>query len=257
MSEKEKIETKALNLNKAAVKPVTTAEFASKIDSSTLITSLQKDLLRAHDFAMSQERATTFVLSDFTLQLKAVVTQEGEKTMLALPTKQGEIDSSTMSTLNLSFKPIPLAVKPVTGTGLRPVEAIEGIGPVLGAKLRDVGINTVSDLALASSADLAPLKISSKKANEFISMAKLMVKSNIAGVEGVDEQVAELLVVAGKIDSKEKLAQTNPEELTRVLTSAIEAGQVKVPKSFRLSVDDSTKWVESAKTLVGRSQPVS
>ena len=42
-----------------------------------------------------------------------------------------------------------------------------------------------------------------EEAAEFVSMAKLMVKSNIAGVDGVDEQVAELLV-ANKIDSKEQ-----------------------------------------------------
>ncbi len=110
---------------------------------------------------------------------------------------------------------------------------------------------------IASPEDLVKLKISSKKANEFISMAKLMVKSNIAGVEGVDEQVAELLVVAGKIDSKEKLAQTSPEELTSILSDAIKTGKVKVPKSFRLTVDDSKRWIDSAKTLVDRSRILS
>jgi hypothetical protein len=208
MSDEEKIETKNLTANKVAA----TNGFAAKIDSGTLITSIQKDLLRVHDFAMSQDRSTTFVLSDFTLQLKAVVTQEGEKTMFALPTKSGEIDPNLMSTLNLTLKPIPLAVKPVTST--RPVEAIEGIGPILGARLRDIGINTVSDLAL----------------------------------------VAELLVVAAKIDSKEKLAEASPEELTNTLNEAIKAGKVKVPKSFHLTTADSTKWVDSAKTLVDRSR---
>jgi hypothetical protein len=252
----EKIEAKTLTTNSKTVaeKSVATG-FAAKIDSGTLITSIQKDLLRVHDFAMSQERATTFVLSDFTLQLKAVVTQEGDKTMFALPTRQGEMDPNTMSTLSLTLKPIPLAFKPVTST--RPVEAIEGIGPVLGGKLRDIGINTVSDLALASPEDLVKLKIPSKKAKEFISMSKLMVKSNIAGVEGVDEQVAEILVVAGKIDSKEKLAQTSPEELTTILSDAIKTGKVKVPKSFRITVDDSKKWIDSAKTLVDRNRTLS
>jgi hypothetical protein len=89
--------------NKTTAKIIeTNAAFTSKIDSATLISSIQRDLLRVHDFAMSQERSTTFVLSDFTLQLKAVVTQEGEKTLFALPTKQGEIDPNTMSTLSLT-----------------------------------------------------------------------------------------------------------------------------------------------------------
>jgi hypothetical protein len=86
--------------------------FAAKVDPATLITSIQKDLLRVHDYAMTQERSTTFVLADFTLQLKAVVTQEGAKTMFALPTKQGDIDPNTMSTLSLTLRPIPVENKP-------------------------------------------------------------------------------------------------------------------------------------------------
>jgi len=228
------------------------AAFTAKVDSATLISSIQRDLLRVHDLAMSQERSTTFVLSDFTLQLKAVVTQEGEKTLFALPTKQGEIDPNTMSTLSLTLKPIPLTVKPTVSP--RPVEAIEGIGPVIGEKLRNIGIYTVSDLAMAPKEDLTKLSISSKKADEFISMAKLMVKSDIAGVEGVDEQIAELLVVGAKIDSKEKLSQADPETLAKTIADAIKAGTVKVPKTLHLTVDDSKRWVDSAKTIVERTR---
>lgn len=85
-------------------------------------------------------------------------------------------------------------------------------------------------------------------------MAKLMVKSNIAGVEGVDEQVAELLVVGAKIDTKEKLAQSNPEELVNTLNEAIKTGTVKTPKSLRLTIEDSTRWVNSAKTLTEKNK---
>jgi hypothetical protein len=108
-------------------------------------------------------------------------------------------------------------------------------------------------LAVASADDLVKAGLTRKKATEFISMAKLMVKGNIAGIEGVDEQVAELLVVGAKIDSKEKLAQTSPQELVNLLDQAIKSGAVKVPKSYRLTVEDSTRWVESAKTLTRAS----
>ncbi len=229
----------------------TKATFASKVDSATLITSIQKDLLRVHDFAMKQEeRSTTFVLADFTLQLKAVVTQEGEKTLFALPTRQGDLDPNTMSTLSLTLRPIPVDIKP--SSSRKPVEAIEGIGPVIGEKLRAMGIETVSDLAVASSDDVVKADVPRKKAAEFISMAKLMAKSNIAGVDGVDEQVAELLV-ASNIDSKEKLAQTSPEELVKILEATLKSGKVKVPKTYRLSLEDSTRWVESAKTIISRT----
>jgi hypothetical protein len=172
--------------------------------------------------------------------------------VFALPTKQGEIDPNTMSTLSITLKPIPLALKPATSK--KPVEAIEGIGSVMGSRLRAIGIDTVSDLAIAFPEDLVKLGLSSKKSSEFVSMAKLMVKSNIAGVEGVDEQVAELLVVAGKIDSKEKLAQANPEELAKILGEAIKLGKVKVPKSLRLTVEDSKRWIESAKSIVDKNR---
>jgi hypothetical protein len=229
----------------------TKTTFSSKVDSAALITSIQKDLLRVHDFAMAQERSTTFVLADFTLQLKAVVTQEGEKTLFALPTKQGDIDPNTMSTLNLTLRPIPLEVKAVSSK--KPVEAIEGIGPIIGERLRAIGIETISDLAIASTDDVIKGDVPRKKAAEFISMAKLMVKSNISGVEGVDEQVAELLVV-NKIDSKERLAQTNPEELFKTLDAAIQAGNVKVPKAYRITVEDTNRWITSAKAIVERTK---
>ncbi len=249
---REKIEAPSNNKKIAAEKIVDTkASFAAKVDSATLITSIQKDLLRVHDFAMAQERSTTFVLADFTLQLKAVVTQEGEKTMFALPTKQGDLDPNTMSVLSLTLRPIPLEVKPVSGR--KPVEAIEGIGPVIGERLRAQGIETVSDLAVAAPEELVKADLTKKKASEFISMAKLMVKSNIAGVEGVDEQVAELLV-ASKIDSKEKLAQTTPEELIKTLDATIKSGKAKIPKTYSVSVDDSKRWIDSAKTIVDRTR---
>ncbi len=249
-----KIDAKAaaVKTDKAAASDVSKLGFAAKIEPGTLITAIQRDLVRVHDFAMSQERPTTYVLSDFNLQLKAVVTQEADKMMVVLPSKPGEIDPSLMSTVNITLKPIPLAVKPVAGT--RPVEAIEGIGPVIGARLRDAGINTISDLAQSPPQDLVKLNVPRKKADEFISMAKMMVKGDIAGVEGVDEQAAELLVVAGKVDSKEKLAELNPEELYNTLTEAMKARKVRVPQSFRLTLDNVRTWTASAKTIVGRAR---
>ncbi len=240
----------AKNTN-AATSEANKIAFANKIDSGTLITSIQKDLIRAHDFAMAQERPTTYVLSDFTLQLKAVVTQEANKTMVILPTKPGEIDPNLMSTVNITLKPIPLPVKSASGT--KPVESVEGIGPILGERLRNAGIGTISDLAQASPQDLTQLNIPRKKADEFISMAKMMVKGDIAGVEGVDEQTAELLVLAGKVDSKEKLADANPDELYQTLDEAIKAGKVKVPKNYSLTTENVRTWTASAKTIIGRN----
>jgi ribosomal protein S13 len=192
------------------------------------------------------------VLSDFSIQLKAVVSQEADKTMFVLPSKLGEIDPNIMSQVNINLRPIPLEVKP--RSTVKPVEAIEGVGVAIGNKLREIGITTVRDLALASAADVAKVGVSVKKANEFIGMAKLITKSALAGVEGIDEQVAELLVVGAKIDSKEKLAETDPEVLLKSLNASVAEGKVKVPKKVSFQSEDINRWVSSAKAIVERSQ---
>jgi len=226
------------------------AGFATKVDPETLIKSVQNDLLRVDEFAMSQERTTTYVVSDFNMQLKAVVTLQAGRPTFVLPSKPGEIDPGVMSSVNINLKPVPLVIQRIPRP--RPVDSIEGIGPVLGGKLRNAGIHTVTDLALASSKDLTKLEISEKRATEFISMAKLMVKGDLSGIEGVDEQAAELLVVAGKIDSKEKLARSSPEELYDKLRKAIESRAVRVPKGYQLTVEDVKRWVDSAKAITTR-----
>jgi len=158
-----------------------------------------------------------------------------------------------MSTINVTLRPIPLEVKNVSVNGRKPVEVIEGIGTAIGEKLRAIGIETISDLAVASKEDLAKAGVSAKKATEFISMAKLMVKSDVAGVDGVDEQVAELLD-ASKIDSKEKLSEMAPEELVNVLNETLKSGRAKVPKTYRLTLEDSTRLINSAKTILSRTK---
>lgn len=223
--------------------------FSNKIDPSILIKSIQDDLLNVDEFAHRQERQTTYVVSDLNLQLKALVTKEGSKPLLVLPSKPGEIDPNLLSTVNITLKPIPLNVRPAASP--RPVEAVEGIGPVIGSKLREIGIKTVSDLARISAQDITRAGMSAKKATEFINMAKFMTKSELAGVGNVDEQTAELLVLSGKIDSKEKLAESDPTELYNKLRKSIEAGEVRVPKTFSLSKEVVSNWVSSARIKTG------
>lgn len=241
--------------NKALAERIKEIEgpFSNKIDPSLLIKSIQADLLKVDEFAQAQERQTTYVVSDLNVQLKALVTKEGSKPLFVLPSKPGDIDPNLLSTVNITLRPIPLRVKPAAPP--RPVEAVEGIGPIIGARLREIGINTTLDLARASSEDLAKAGLSSKKASDFIRMARFMAKSELAGVESVDEQAAELLVLSGKIDSKEKLAESDPAELFARLKKSIEAGQVKVPKSFTLDKETVASWVRSAKVKTGITGP--
>ncbi|MEM3737574.1 MAG: DUF4332 domain-containing protein [Candidatus Bathyarchaeia archaeon] len=225
--------------------------FAVKIEPNSLIKSIQRDLINVDEFATKQERPTTYVVSDFNLQLKAVVSKDGERVALILPSRPGEIDPNLMSTVNLALKPVP--VTPPTVRKPHPaesVEVIEGIGPEIAKKLRSIAVNTVSDLALSSVDSLKRASISEKVARELIGMAKLMVKSELAGLSGVDEEAAELLVRGARIDSKEKLAEANPEELYAKLKETVDKRAVRLPKGYTFTVDDVKRWVESAKAKV-------
>ncbi|MEM3124535.1 MAG: DUF4332 domain-containing protein [Candidatus Nitrosocaldus sp.] len=224
--------------------------FALTVEPATLINAIQSDLLKVDEFALKQERATTYIVSDFNVQLKAVVTQKDDKVVLALPPR-AEIRPELLSTINISIKPIPLPYRPEVQQRPqpkpRPVEVIEGIGPKLGSILRAKGFNTVTDLARASARDLIAVGIDEASANKFIGMARLMAMSEFAGLEGIDEQSAELLVIAGKVDSREMLAKSNPEELFNTLSNAIKEKSVRVPKGYRLSIDDVRRWIDSAR----------
>ncbi len=229
--------------------------FTLTVEPATLIKAIQSDLLKVDEFALKQERSTTYVVSDLNVQLKAVVTQKDDKVALALPSRAEDIRPELLSTINISIKPIPLpyraGAQPQPQPKPRPVEVIEGIGPKLGSVLRAKGLSTVADLARASARDLTTIGIDKKSASKFIGMARLMAMSEFAGLEGMDEQAAELLVIAGKVDSREMLAKSDPEELFKILDSAIKERRVRVPKGYRLSIEDVRRWIDSARKSVG------
>lgn len=85
----------------------TSARFEAKVDPESLIKSMQAALLNAHDFATKQTGPTTYVISEFSLQLKTVVSQEAGKTVFILPSRPGEIDPNLMSTAQITIRPVP------------------------------------------------------------------------------------------------------------------------------------------------------
>ncbi|MCD4809871.1 MAG: PASTA domain-containing protein, partial [Methanosarcinales archaeon] len=78
------------------------------------------------------------------------------------------------------------------------IEMIEGIGPERGSKLKDIGINTIKDLAVADTETVGEL-VGKSTATKFISMAKLIDSASQLGSLGIDRQSAELLVKAAGI----------------------------------------------------------
>lgn len=125
------------------------------------------------------------------------------------------------------------------------VEEIEGIGPVLGEKLRAAGINTVDKLLenAATKKQRQSLAeetgISEKQILKFTNMADLF------RLNGVGQEYAELLEVAG-VDTVPELAQRNSANLTAKMEEVNEAKNLtrKTP-----SATEVEKWIAQAKEL--------
>ena len=125
------------------------------------------------------------------------------------------------------------------------VEEIEGIGPALGEKLRAAGINTVDKLLekAATKKQRQSLAqetgISEKQILKFTNMADLF------RLNGVGQEYAELLEVAG-VDTVPELAQRNAANLTAKMEEVNEAKNLtrKTP-----SATEVEKWIAQAKEL--------
>ena len=125
------------------------------------------------------------------------------------------------------------------------VEEIEGIGPVLGEKLRAAGINTVDKLLekAATKKQRQSLAeetgISEKQILKFTNMADLF------RLNGVGQEYAELLEVAG-VDTVPELAQRNATNLTAKMEEVNEAKNLtrKTPSAAEVE-----KWIAQAKEL--------
>jgi predicted flap endonuclease-1-like 5' DNA nuclease len=125
------------------------------------------------------------------------------------------------------------------------IEEIEGIGPVMGEKLRNVGINTTDKLLEGTKtpkqrSDLAESTgISPKLILRFANMADLF------RINGVGQEFAELLEAAG-VDTVPELAQRRPDNLTAKME---EVNAEKKLTRRTPSLKEVEKWVAEAKEL--------
>ncbi len=125
------------------------------------------------------------------------------------------------------------------------VEEIEGIGPVLGEKLRASGITNTDKLLAGSKTkkqrqELADASgISEKQILKFANMADLF------RISGVGKEFAELLEIAG-VDTVPELAQRNAENLAAKME---EVNNEKRITRRTPSLKEVEKWVAEAKEL--------
>lgn len=126
-----------------------------------------------------------------------------------------------------------------------PIEKIEGIGKVYGAKLRGCGLENTAALlkACAKPKDRETLAAKSgippKLILEFANRADLM------RVKGVGEEYSDLLEVAG-VDTVPELAQRNAANLFAALEAAAKARNLVRRLPTLVAVEG---WIESARTL--------
>ena len=125
------------------------------------------------------------------------------------------------------------------------IEDLEGVGPVLGAKFRNAGVNNTDGLLKNTKTkkqrkDLAEKTgISEEKVLKFANMVDLY------RIKGIGSEFAELLEAAG-VDTVPELAQRNAENLTKKME------EVNLDKKLvrrTPAIKEVEKWVAQAKEI--------
>ncbi|MEM2088112.1 MAG: DUF4332 domain-containing protein [Thermoproteota archaeon] len=115
-------------------------------------------------------------------------------------------------------------------------------GEVGGVKAEELVEPTLAEKASLSPEQLTELGFSQEEASKLLDASILMLKSNLSGIEGLSGGVAlllALLLVKMGVDSREKLAQSDPKELHENLR--------KVLKDKSPSLETIQNLVENAK----------
>ena len=125
------------------------------------------------------------------------------------------------------------------------IEDIEGIGPVIGEKLREAGVKDTDTLLEHARTpkmrkDLAETSgLTEKQVLKFANMADLY------RIKGVGSEYSELLEAAG-VDTVPELAQRNAENLTKKME---EVNEEKKLTRRTPTLSDVESWVTQAKEL--------
>ena len=134
--------------------------------------------------------------------------------------------------------------------GTASVQDIDGIGTKFGANLTKVGLNTIGELSLATSDQVASaLRVSKSRAQNLVDMAGLMSRLAVLGFR---DEVVEILVKGVGIRSMEQLADSDQESLFRVCQEALASKKVQVPRGFRVTTDNVKSWIDMAASYLGK-----
>lgn len=125
------------------------------------------------------------------------------------------------------------------------IQDVEGIGPVIGEKLRNAGVSD-TDTLLAQARTPAQRKALATKAHltdkEILKFANMV---DLYRISGVGSEYAQLLEATG-VDTVPELARRRPDNLTTAMAELNVAKKLvrRVPTEAEVA-----KWVEQAKDL--------
>lgn len=127
----------------------------------------------------------------------------------------------------------------------RKIENVEGIGPVIGGKLRAAGVKD-TDALLAMAKTSALRKALGEKAGltgkQVLKFANMV---DLYRINGIGSEFSELLEAAG-VDTVVELARRKADALAKKIAEVNQAKKLtrRVPTEA-----DVSKWIEQAKTL--------
>jgi len=122
---------------------------------------------------------------------------------------------------------------------------IEGIGPVCGTKMGDVGIKTTGALLEAAAAPAGRKALATKTGFTPKQILGWANRADLMRVKGVGEEFSDLLELSG-VDTVKALAKRKPENLHAKLAE-VNAAKNAVRRAPNLSEVEG--WVAHAKTL--------
>ena len=126
------------------------------------------------------------------------------------------------------------------------IETIEGIGPVYGKKLRDIGIKTTANLLKAGGTPSGRKTVANDSGIDPDHILRWVNICDLMRIRGVGEEYSELLEAAG-VDTVKELRNRNPENLAQAIA---DANATKKLVRQLPSAKHCQKWVAHAKTLV-------
>ncbi|MDD3446618.1 MAG: DUF4332 domain-containing protein [Zavarzinia sp.] len=126
-----------------------------------------------------------------------------------------------------------------------PIEKIEGIGPVFGAKLKEAGIGTTGELLDAAATPKGRETLAEKTGLTTKQILEWTNRADLMRIKGVGEEYGDLLEVAG-VDTVKELKHRVPANLHKKMAEVNEAKSLvrRLP-----SEADVADWVEQAKVL--------